>query len=87
LIELDQPAAHVISPHDLNYSDADGDPLQSIAILSTPTQGTLEYYGWPVYSGTTLYAYELAYGYLVYQPNPYSSSAHQDSFTFSVRDG
>lgn len=86
-IELEQNQPYAISLSDIGYSDADGDPLQWLTIQSLPTSGTLEYYGYPIYSGQTLDYYEIAYGYLTYHPDPYANSSHYDSFSFIANDG
>jgi len=79
--------SHALTTANFGYSDPDGDPLQNITIHSTPTSGTLEYYGYPIYNGQTFYAYEIDWGYLTYVPNPIANETYQDSFTFTANDG
>ncbi|HBJ38220.1 MAG TPA: hypothetical protein DDZ51_26395, partial [Planctomycetaceae bacterium] len=72
---------------DFGYSDTDGDALQTITVLNAPTIGTLQYYGFPIYSGQSFYAYEIDWGYLTYVPSPTANATYQDGFTFKADDG
>ena len=65
--EFNQPYSFTIPEFEENYDDPDGDPLEAVVIVTSPSQGELLYQGSP-YAGQTLLRAEL--GELVYQPNP-----------------
>jgi hypothetical protein len=67
-IDLQHNAPHQISVADLNYSDADNDPIVSLTVQTRPNLGTLELYGYPVFAGQEVYASDIQFGYFNYVP-------------------
>ncbi len=86
-IDLQHNAPHQISVADLNYSDADNDPLASLTVQTLPNLGTLELYGYPVYAGQEVYASDTQFGYFNYVPTGDAGTSYSASFSFSVSDG
>lgn len=87
VITLASGQSYTISIDDLGYEDPDGDPPEWITIVSAPSYGTLDYYGFPLYSGQMIDRHDIEAGYISYQPDPYSTTAHYDSFEFTASDG
>ncbi len=86
-IDLQHNAPHQISVADLDYSDADNDPITSLTVQTLPTLGTLELYGYPVYAGQEVYAWDIQFGSFNYVPTGDAGTSYSASFSFSVSDG
>jgi serralysin len=79
--------AYVLKTRDFNFSDADGDPLQSVAITTLPHAGSLQLKGRNVFAGTTITAADIDAGYLVLTPGADADGAAYPAFGFKVCDG
>ncbi len=86
-VELHQSQQHPISIADLNYSDADNDPIASLTVQTLPNLGELQLYGYPVYAGQEVSAADIQFGYFSYQPTSNVAASYNASLTFSVSDG
>jgi Ca2+-binding RTX toxin-like protein len=62
--------ARVLKTSDFNFSDADGDPLQSVKITWLPSGATLQLSGVDIVENQTISAADIAAGHLVFTPAP-----------------
>jgi hypothetical protein len=62
-VDLQQSQQYPISIADLNYSDADNDPLASLTVQTLPNLGELQLYGYP---GQEVSAADIQFGYFSY---------------------
>ena len=72
---------------DFNFSDADGDALSSVKIVTRLGKGTLKLGAANVRAGDTITAVRLGAGQLKYTPPPGLRGTRLESFTFKVNDG
>jgi hypothetical protein len=86
-IDLQHNAPHQISIANLNYSDADNDPLVSLTVQTLPNLGELQLYGFPVDAGQEIFAWDIHFGSFHYVPASGATESHSASFSFSVSDG
>ncbi|TWU08136.1 LamG-like jellyroll fold domain-containing protein [Stieleria varia] len=81
----DTPYTFIAS--DFNFSDVDGDMLDSIQISSLPSIGFLKISGTNVTLNQTISIADIASGNLTYSPAVDGNGNAYDSFGFSVNDG
>jgi len=77
----------VLKPSDFNFSDADGDLLQAVAITTLPSAGTLQLHGVDIVVDQTISAVDIAAGHLVFTPATDGYGAAYSGFGFMVNDG
>ena len=78
---------HVFNVGDFNFSDVDGDTLQSVTVVSLSGGGSLTLFGAAVSAGQVISAVNIGGGNLVFTPAAATSGAGYASFDFTVSDG
>ncbi|UTF61348.1 Ig-like domain-containing protein [Gilvimarinus sp. DA14] len=95
-VRTDEDVAYEFSLNDFPYTDAEGDALAAVTIVTLPAEGSLQWFngtGWEtVNAGDSISAADISNGYLQYQPEPNAPVGSDDgsgsgSFTFTVSDG
>ena len=85
-VRVPAEGAYAFKPEDFRYTDADGDPLQGVTVVTLPQAGALTLGGMAVSEGDPAVARaDLSAGRLVYTPAEGQSG--KASFTFRVNDG
>jgi Ca2+-binding RTX toxin-like protein len=79
-----EDAAHAFKPSDFGFSDADGDNLQAVIVVSLPAAGELTLNGLAVVAGQAVAAAEI--GNLVFTPAPNADISHYATLSFQVVD-
>ena len=85
LVETDEDTPHTFNAGDFNYSDADGDPMDHITIVSLPENGRLLLNNHPVTAGQQIAAGDI--GNFSFVPDPNENGREYANFLYSVNDG
>ncbi|MBA1419792.1 MAG: cadherin-like domain-containing protein [Epsilonproteobacteria bacterium] len=86
-LSIGKNSTYIFVTSDFNYSDVDGDPLNSVKITTLETVGTLQLSGTDVTLDQVITAADIDSGLLTFTPIPDAAGGNYDSFTFSVNDG
>ncbi len=86
-ISINEDSTYTFIADDFNFSDIDGDSLQSIQITSLPSNGTLEYNSFDVTLDQVISVTDINSGLLQFIPANNASGSDYDSFGFTVNDG
>ncbi|QDV19553.1 Cadherin domain protein [Gimesia panareensis] len=83
----DEDTSYTFTAADFNFSDVDGDPLDSVRISSLPAVGMLQLSGVDVTQNQVISRTEIDAGNLTYVPLADGNGVAYDSFGFVVSDG
>ena len=86
-VTTNEDSAHTFTASEFNFSDADGDTLSNVKIVTLPAsgKGTLALSGTPVTANQVVAATNI--GTLAYTPPENANGTGYASFTFKVSDG
>ena len=84
-VTINEDASITFTPEQFNYSDADGDSMKRITIVTLPSAGTLDLAGSEVNAGDSISIGEIEN--LSFTPAGNGNGAPYASFTFRVNDG
>ncbi len=81
-----EDVSYTFTVADFNYTDYDLDPLDSVVIVTLPTDGTLYLNGVAVTAGQTISASDISSGYLTFTPDTDENGTPYTNFTYTVSD-
>ena len=86
-VETFEDTPYPLKAGDFNFSDADGDPLSSVTIVTLPSAGTLALEGAPVEANQSIARSDIDGNKLTFTPELNAHGAGHASFDFKVNDG